>query len=168
MIVAVFVSPKTNEVLQSQYIMVYIEAASSRRSISPYGSDCRSLPYCTSLTAPAILHQALWTSISVPSNPAMRSDRNLSFTDVVASESRPLLSSALLENDESDVNNATGEVGVTAQVSTDAGTLLEHRGELVACAFNFLLSGIAMAAVGVSMNAHTCHMEHTDSARLCS
>jgi hypothetical protein len=86
----------------------------------------------------------------------------------MASECRPLLSPPLLETDESNVNTATGEVEVTAPVSTDAGTLLEHRVELVACAFNFLLSGIAMAAVGVNMNAHTCHVEYTNAPRPCS
>jgi hypothetical protein len=83
----------------------------------------------------------------------------------MASERRPLLPLPLLGNSEA---SAIEETEVTAPVSTDAGTLLEHRAELVACAFNFLLSGIAMAAVGVTMNAPTCSMECTNSPRLCS
>jgi hypothetical protein len=128
----------------------------------------------TSFTVPAILHQhvarqqSLSACISVSSNPTMSNDRNSRATDDMASERRPLLSSPPSANDESVVNSATEGVEVMALVIIDTGTLLEHRGELVACAFNFLLSGIAMAAVGVIMSAHACPVEHTDPPRLCS
>jgi hypothetical protein len=98
----------------------------------------------------------------------MSGDRNSLATDDMASERRPLLSSPQSGNDESVVNSATEGVEVMAPVDIDTGTLLEHRGELVACAFNFLLSGIAMAAVGVIMSAHACPVEHTDPPRPCS
>jgi hypothetical protein len=75
----------------------------------------------------------------------MSADRNSLSTDSMAPERRPLLPSPLSGNDDSVVSAAPEEPG-----NTDTGTLLEHRAELSACALNFLLSGIAMAAVGVS------------------
>jgi hypothetical protein len=130
--------------------------------------------YHTSFTAPAILHQrvlhqwSLSACILVPSNPTISGDRDSLSTHDMASERRPLLPSPLSGNDDSVVNTATEGLELTALVKIDTGTLLEHRGELIACAFNFLLSGIAMAAVGVNMETPTCLVECTNSPRLCS
>ena len=81
----------------------------------------------------------------------MDSDRNSSPVDGGhAAERRPLLPSPFSVNSHHDV--------VAAIVVDGSGinTLIESRMKLGASALNFFLSGIAMAAVGVSIAAHTC------------
>ena len=75
-----------------------------------------------------------------------------------AGERQPLLPSPLSTNDHSDIDTVVDAEGAAVD---DSGTnvLLHFRTKLVASALNFFLSGIAMAAVGVSINLYTCSLE---------
>jgi hypothetical protein len=72
-----------------------------------------------------------------------------------AAERQPLLPPPLPVNGHPDVDTA---VYITVRDS-DSNTLLEFRTKLGASALNFFLSGIAMAAVGVSIACHPCTIE---------
>lgn len=81
----------------------------------------------------------------------MDSDSNSSPVDGGnAAERQPLLPSPLSVNNHHDVDAAIVVDG------SSINTLMKSRMKLGACALNFFLSGIAMAAVGVSIAAHTC------------
>ena len=89
----------------------------------------------------------------------MDSDGNRSPIDGgLVAERQPLLSTPLPGDGHPNVNTAINAEGITTD---EAGThvLLNSRMKLGACALNFFLSGIAMAAVGVSTAAHTCISE---------
>jgi hypothetical protein len=91
----------------------------------------------------------------------MASDRSDSPIDGDhAAERQPLLSSPLSANGHHDGHTAIDAEGVAAG-NPEINTLQESRLKLGASALNFFLSGIAMAAVGVSITAHT----HTPKAR---
>lgn len=82
----------------------------------------------------------------------MDSLRTPSAVDDVISERQPLLTSPLIDNGEFDGDHAVEAEGETVFFSTGPDTLLAFRARLGASAFNFLLSGIAMAAVGVTIH----------------
>jgi hypothetical protein len=89
----------------------------------------------------------------------MDSDGNRSPVDGgLAAERQPLLSTPLPGDGHPNVNTAIDAEGVAAD---EAGThvLPDSRMKLGACALNFFLSGMAMAAVGVSIITHTCTSE---------
>lgn len=75
--------------------------------------------------------------------------------DDVAPERQSLLSSPLVENGESDEGNAAGEDDAYMTANAHQDILLACRAKLGASALNFLLSGIAMAAVGASPTQRT-------------
>ena len=86
----------------------------------------------------------------------MDSERNQeSVNGGPAAERQPLLPPPFPVNDHPDVDTA---VYTTVQDS-DSNTLLEFHTKLGASALNFFLSGIAMAAVGVSIACHPCTTE---------
>jgi hypothetical protein len=76
----------------------------------------------------------------------------------LAAERQPLLSTPLPEDGHPNVNTA---IDAESIATDEAGThvLPDSRMKLIACALNFFLSGIAMAAVGVSTAAHTYLLE---------
>lgn len=88
----------------------------------------------------------------------MDSDRNQSPVDGGhATERQPLLPSPLSANGHPNVDTAFNTAVETERVTTDdrnINTLLESRMKLGASALNFFLSGIAMAAIGVSIAPH--------------
>jgi len=89
----------------------------------------------------------------------MDSDRNQSPVDGGhAAEHQPLLPSPLSVNGHRNVNTAINIEDVAAQ-DFGISTLLESRTKLSASALNFFLSGIAMAAVGVSIAFSPCTSE---------
>lgn len=75
-----------------------------------------------------------------------------------AADRQPLLTSPLSVNGHLHVDAAINTEGVAAE-NHGINTLVESRMKLGASALNFFLSGIAMAAVGVSITAHTCISE---------
>lgn len=89
----------------------------------------------------------------------MDSMRTPSAVDDVTSECQPLLTSPLIDNGEFDGGLAVEAEGETVFFSTGPNTLPASRAKLGASAFNFLLSGIAMAAVGVTINVHSYRQE---------
>lgn len=96
----------------------------------------------------------------------MDSDRNSSPVDGGhAAERQPLLPSPLSVNGHHDIHATIDAEGI---VGNDSGTntLIESRMKLGASALNFFLSGIAMAAVGVSI-APLTHVsrKHTEPHR---
>jgi hypothetical protein len=95
------------------------------------------------------------------SRPSMTSDRNSSHDDGGhATERQPLLQSPLSVNDRPDADTAIDTEDVAAG-NPEINTLQVSRSKLSASALNFFLSGIAMAAVGVSIVAHA----YTSKAR---
>lgn len=72
-----------------------------------------------------------------------------------AAERHPLLPPPLPVNSHSDVDTAV----YTTVRDSERNILLESRTRLGASALNFFLSGIAMAAVGVSIACHPCTTE---------
>jgi len=87
-------------------------------------------------------------------SPDMESDRDPSYVDGFATERRPLLSSPHLANSHLDRDTAE-EIDNAVAFRTVLHTSLDFRAKLGASAFNFFLSGIAMAAVGVSIIAYS-------------
>jgi len=86
----------------------------------------------------------------------MDSDRNPTPVDGGhAAERQPLLPSPLSVDGHSDIITAIDAEAV-APDGSGIDTLVNSRTKLGASALNFFLSGIAMAAVGVSTTAHTC------------
>lgn len=82
-----------------------------------------------------------------------------------AAERQPLLPSPLSVNGQYDIDTVTDAEGVVADES-GINTLVKSRMKLGASALNFFLSGIAMAAVGVSI-APLTHVsrKHTEPHR---
>jgi hypothetical protein len=89
----------------------------------------------------------------------MDSDRNQSPVEGGhAAERQSLLPSPLSANGHPNIDTAFNTAVETEGVTTDdssINTLLKSRMKLGASALNFFLSGIAMAAVGVSIAPHT-------------
>lgn len=89
----------------------------------------------------------------------MDSNGNRSLVDgSLASEHQPLLSTPLPGDGHPNVNTAIDTEGIAAD-ETSTHVLPDSRMKLGASALNFFLSGIAMAAVGVSTAAHTYLLE---------
>jgi hypothetical protein len=89
----------------------------------------------------------------------MASDRDHSHADGGhATERQPLLPSPLSVNDRPNADTAI-DTEVVAEEDSGFNTLQESRLKLGASALNFFLSGIAMAAVGVSIAAQACISE---------
>lgn len=95
--------------------------------------------------------------------PNMNSDRNQSpVGGGHAAERQPLLPSPLSANGHPNTDTAFDTAVDTGGVVADGSginTLVESRTKLGASALNFFLSGIAMAAVGVSITPRTYNSE---------
>jgi hypothetical protein len=86
----------------------------------------------------------------------MHPDRNHSAIDAgQPTERQPLLSTPRPADGHPD-RDAADNIEASAAEDSSTDTLLDSRMKLGASALNFFLSGIAMAAVGVSMTSHTC------------